>query len=69
MAAFRYRVIAASGLIGGFRDKEDAEAFAKLKSKEDSFIAVFDKPHNQSLTQISGYLRGERHDLFPPVTT
>lgn len=71
MAAFRYRVTAASGLIGGFRDKEDAEAFAKMKSesKGASFMAVFDQPHNKPPTQISGYMRGQRHDLFPPVTS
>jgi hypothetical protein len=61
MAAFRFRVTTISGLIAGFRNQEDAEAFAALKSRA-GLACVIDKPHGAEEQPVSYFLNGSEVD-------
>jgi hypothetical protein len=63
-SATRYRVVSPMGLIGSFRHKDDAEAFAELKSKSGGGCQmVYDRPHaaNGKMDVIATYLHGVRY--------
>lgn len=64
MAAFRYRIFDATGLIAGFRDLETAEYFSReISLKIGKFVSIQKTTHGKGLDglELAGsWLHGER---------
>ena len=64
MAYFRFRVVSVHGIIAGFHELADAQAFAQAKTKETGAYAVISEfPHGngkEGKILLAAFLNGDR---------